>query len=101
MVEIKENDMFTLDSDKYITLSKIQYFDNDYIFTNKLDSTEEPTNDFVVFKLLPEGLVEEKKEEVLGPLLAYFNEFVNDKLATINASMGGDIDDTGSNIEHS
>ena len=82
--------MFTLGDKKYITLAKEKYFDSDYIFTNLLDKDEEPTKEFVVFKLDSNGLTEEKDKEVLGPLLEYFSEFVNNKLELVNMMLKGD-----------
>lgn len=89
MDTMRENDMFTLKSGKYITLSKVKYFDNDYIFTNKLDKNEEPTDSYVVFRITNEGLIEEKDKDVLGPLLEYFTEFVNNKLELVNMTLKG------------
>ena len=82
MYNINIDDMFTLIDKKYVTIDKINYDNIDYLFTNRLDfDSEEPTKDFVVFKCLEKGLVEEKNQEKLKYLLGKFSESVNDKLA--------------------
>ena len=87
MYEIKEDDMFTLKSGKYIALSKTKLNDQEYIFTNKLDQEEEPTNKFLVFKVTDAGLVEEKDRVKLSKLLDYFSEVANEKLEYVNYFM--------------
>ncbi len=83
MQEVKKDDIFSLSSGKYITLDDVLYEEERYIFVNKLDKNEEPTNNFLVFKCTSEGLIEEKNNEKLKPLLEYFSEQANKKLELI------------------
>lgn len=83
-MNVRVNDVFSLRSGKYITLEKVNYNEDSYIFVNKLDNFDEPTNQFMVFKCLEEGLIEEKDANILKPLLQYFSEKANQRLELIN-----------------
>ncbi len=83
-MNVRVNDVFSLKSGKYITLEKANYNGDSYIFVNKLDNFDEPTNWFMVFKCLNKGLIEEKDTNILKPLLQYFSEKANQRLELIN-----------------
>ncbi len=83
MWKVKKDDIFSLSSGKYIMLDDYLYEQERYIFVNKLDENDEPTNNFLVFKCTNEGLIEEKNKEKLKPLLEYFSEQANKKLELI------------------
>lgn len=88
-MEIKVDDMFSLSSGRYITLDEKVYEQERYIFTNKLDKYENPTQEFIVFKCLEEGLTREIEAETLKELLEYFSEQANEKLLMINDFIKG------------
>lgn len=88
-MDIKVDDMFSLSSGRYITLDEKVYEQERYIFTNKLDGNENPTQEFVVFKCLPEGLSEDINSQTLKILLEYFSEQANEKLAMVNNLIAG------------
>lgn len=88
-MEIKVDDMFSLSNSKYITLDEKIQEQERYIFTNKLDEYENPTQEFIVFKCLGEGLTREIQPEILKKLLEYFSEQANEKLLMINEFIVG------------
>lgn len=79
-MNIRINDYFELAEKKYITLDVYEYENNKYIFVNELDDEEEPKQNFKVFRCMEQGLVEEKKEEVLKEVLKVFEKNFNDKI---------------------
>lgn len=81
--ELEVDDYFELSDGSYITIDKINYLNNNYIFANKLRG-ETPTGEFVVFKCQENGIVLEKNKEVLDKLLKIFSDNMNEKLAFIN-----------------
>jgi len=83
-MNVKVNDLFSLSTGKYITLVEKKLNSDRYIFTNKLTDDEKPTREFVVFKCTEEGLIEEKDNKVLKPLLDYFSKEINDRLLEVN-----------------
>ena len=82
---VKLNDIFELAGNDYITIDKTEYNGLTYFFTNKLDG-EEPTDNFVVFKDVGTGFVEEKNKEVLDIVLKVFSDNMNKKIEAINNS---------------
>ncbi len=83
-MQIKIDDVFSLSSGRYIALEEAFYLQDRYIFVNKLNEDDNPTNDFKVFKCVNDAIVEEKDNKKLKELLDFFSEKVNDKLALIN-----------------
>lgn len=79
-MNIRINDYFELAEKKYITLDVYEYENNKYIFVNELDDEEEPKQNFKVFRCMEQGLVEEKREEVLKEVLKIFEKNFNDKI---------------------
>lgn len=79
-MNIRINDYFELAEKKYITLDVYEYENNKYIFVNELDDEEEPKQNFKVFRCMEQGLVEEKKEEVLKEVLKVFEKNFNEKI---------------------
>lgn len=77
------NDVFEFENSDYITLDKYKYNDFYYLFTNKLVSEDEPGKDFVVFKMLPEGLIIETDKNILDEVNKVFSDNFNKKLETI------------------
>ncbi len=92
-MQVKVDDIFSLSSGKYITLEETLYEQERYIFVNKLDEKEEPTNKFLIFKCTNEGLIEEKNEQILKPLLDYFSEQANNKLELIAEFYNGRVNE--------
>jgi len=82
--ELIEDDVFELDGADYITLDITEYENEKYCFTNKLLTEDEPSNEFIVFKMNPDGLVKEKNEKVLGEVLRVFSANMNKKIEYLN-----------------
>ena len=83
MLNLKENDMFTLGDTSYITLDSTDYKNDKYIFANELDENEAPTKKFIAFKVVGDKLVEEKDEKVMRNILPIFSTNMNKKLQVI------------------
>lgn len=86
-MDIKENDTFDLKDGSYVTLLTQEYEGEKYVFTNKYDENDEPTNDFVVFKCTETGLLRENNKVILSKLFDYFNAAANDRLVAVNVAM--------------
>ncbi len=85
---IKVNDVFEAEGKDYITLDKIIFNGQEYIFTNELEN-DEPTKIFRVFRLKENGIVEVTDKGVLSQILPTFSKNMNDKLEVINESYAG------------
>lgn len=87
-MQVKLDDVFSLRSGKYITLEETFYDEERYIFVNRLDENDNPSDKFVVFKCTSDGLLEEKDVNKLKPLLEIFSNKVNEKLELVNEYYG-------------
>lgn len=87
-MQVKLDDVFSLRSGKYITLEETVYDEERYIFVNRLDENDNPSDKFVVFKCTSDGLLEEKDVNKLKPLLEIFSNKVNEKLELVNEYYG-------------
>ena len=87
-MQVKLDDVFSLRSGKYITLEETFYDEERYIFVNRLDENDNPSDKFVVFKCTNDGLLEEKDVNKLKPLLEIFSNKANEKLELVNEYYG-------------
>ncbi len=87
-MQVKLDDVFSLRSGKYVTLEETFYDEERYIFVNRLDENDNPSDKFVVFKCTSDGLLEEKDVNKLKPLLEIFSNKVNEKLELVNEYYG-------------
>ena len=83
--EINLDDIFEINGQDYITLDITELDGVKYCFTNRLLSDEEPSKDFFVFKMLPQGLVKEKDTEKLNAVLKIFSANMNKKIEYMNS----------------
>ena len=87
-MQVKLDDVFSLRSGKYVTLEETFYDEERYIFVNRLEENDNPSDKFVVFKCTSDGLLEEKDVNKLKPLLEIFSNKVNEKLELVNEYYG-------------
>ena len=82
---LKLDDVFEYNGNDYITLDILEQDGISYCFTNKLLNGEEPSKEFFVFKMLPDGLLIEKNTEKLNQVLKIFSINMNKKIEYLNS----------------
>ena len=83
--ELKLDDIFEYKGSNYITLDIAEQDGVKYCFTNKLVNEEEPSKEFIVFKMLPKGLVKETDIDKLNNILRVFSVNMNKKIEYLNS----------------
>ena len=79
------DDIFEYKGEDYITLDITEQDGIKYCFTNRLENGKEPSKDFVVFKMLADGIVKEKDIDKLNNVLSIFSVNMNKKLEYLNS----------------
>lgn len=72
-MNIEIGDLLTIDDKKYLTLGKIVFMGNDYIFTNEIIN-DEPTKQYFIFKKTDDEVEEITDKKSLEILLPMFNK---------------------------
>lgn len=70
-MKIYEGDLLTVEGKKYMTLSKLNYNNQEYIFVNKIIEEDKITDEFYIFKIKNNGIrivVEENLKNILMPM---------------------------------
>lgn len=80
-MEINVGDLLTIEGIKYITLSVLNYDNNDYAFVNKMTDEEEATDEFFIMKILDDGIriiIEDDLKNILIPKFEYnLKKYIN------------------------
>ena len=71
-MNIKLGDLLTLDDGRYVTLDNIEYKNEKYIFTDKVDDNDKPMNDTCVFKIVGDVLEIIDDKDLLDTLMPIF-----------------------------
>lgn len=79
------DDIFEYKGEDYITLDITEQDGIKYCFTNRLVNSKEPSKDFVVFKMLADGIVKEKDIDKLNNVLSIFSVNMNKKIEYLNS----------------
>lgn len=70
-MEITIGKLLTIKGEKYTVLDVIDYQNNKYAFVNKVDEYEIPTEEFILFKIVGNGVVKVTDIETLNHILVY------------------------------
>lgn len=75
-MDIVIGDLLTIEGEKYITLQKLTYENNDYIFVNKVIDEENIGEEFFIFKIVNNGIIIVESDNLRNILIPKFEELL-------------------------
>ena len=75
-MEIVVGDLITVEGVQYITLEKLTYVGNNYIFVNKVLNEEEVSDEFYIFEEKQDGVRMVVEDELRNKLLPKIEELL-------------------------
>ena len=75
-MEIVVGDLITVEGVQYITLEKLTYEGNNYIFVNKVLNEEEVSDEFYIFEEKQDGVRMEVEDDLRNKLLPKIEELL-------------------------
>ena len=84
-MKYENGDIFTLGENNYMVTETSLFMGIDYLLLNKLDETEEPTNEIFIYKVVEDGLVKITDPSILEVILPIFTNKLQKNIADILA----------------
>lgn len=75
-MDIVIGDLLTIEGEKYITLQKLTYENDDYIFVNKVIDENNLTEEFYIFKIVNNGIIIVESDNLRNILISKFEELL-------------------------
>jgi len=76
-------DIFPLGENTFMVVETSMYMEVEYLLLNKLDSSEEPTNELYVYKVVKDGLVKVTDQSILDIILPVFNNKIQRDVTSV------------------
>lgn len=73
-MDISIGEVLVVEDRKYIVLDKVSFNNKTYIFVNKLDSEENPTNDLYAYEVIDDEISMVMDKKILDFLLPKFEK---------------------------
>lgn len=73
-MDISVGEVLVVEDRKYIVLDKVSFNNKTYIFVNKLDSEENPTNDLYAYEVIDDEISMVMDKKILDFLLPKFEK---------------------------
>lgn len=73
-MDISVGEVLVVEDGKYIVLDKVSFNNKTYIFVNKLDSEENPTNDLYAYEVIDDEISMVMDKKILDFLLPKFEK---------------------------
>ncbi len=83
-MELVPKEIFTKDNEQYITITTTEYNGKKYAFSNRIkEETEEITEDYNVFTVENNEIINVNDHELINKLLPIFQENISNELKKI------------------
>ena len=79
-MDISVGEVFAVEDGKYIVLDKVSLNNKTYIFVNKLDSEENPTNDLYAYEVIDDEISMVMDKKILDFLLPKFEKNIEEMI---------------------
>lgn len=79
-MQIMIGDLLTIEENKYITLEKLTYNNDNYIFVNKVIDDDNVSDEFYIFKIINDSVIMIEEDNLKNILIPKFEKLLKNDI---------------------